>query len=53
MKALKLWWKRRQLAKAEALIESHGLSIVKLVKTAGTTYIVKADGSYLKLVPGK
>lgn len=53
MNTLKLWWKRRQLDKAEALIESHGLSVVKLVKKAGTTYIVKADGSYLKLVPNK
>ncbi len=53
MKQLKLWWKRRQLAKAESTIESYGLSIVKLVKMAGTTYIVKADGSYLKLVQGK
>ena len=47
---LKGWWKRRQIDKAQALIESYGLTIVKLHEVAGTTYVVNADGSYMKLV---
>lgn len=49
---LKLWWQRRQLDKAQSIIESYGLSVVKLHQIAGSTYVVNADGSYMKLVKG-
>lgn len=50
---LRTWMAKRQLDRAQALIESYGLSVVKLVERAGTTYVVNADGTYLKLVKGK
>lgn len=49
----KRWLETRRLDKAQALIESYGLSIVKLKEIAGTTYIINADGSYMKLVAVK
>lgn len=53
MKALTGWWQRWRLDRAQALIESYGLSIVKMHTVAGTTYLVNADGTHLKLVRGK
>ncbi len=50
---LKEWWEDRRIARAQALIESYGLSVVKIVERAGTTYFVHPDGSYLKLTKGK
>lgn len=46
-------WKRWRLDRAQALIESYGLAIVKLHQIGNTTYVVNADGSYMKLVKGK
>ena len=48
--SIKTWWKRRQIEKAQALIESYGLSVVKLQTVAGTIYLINADGSSMKLV---
>lgn len=46
------WWAKRQLDKAQALIERYGLTVVKVITLAGSTYLVKADGTHLKLVKG-
>ncbi len=50
---LKEWWEDRRIARAQAVIESYGLSVVKIIERAGTTYFVHPDGSYLKLTKGK
>ena len=50
---LRSWWRRKLLDMAQQRIESYGLTVVKLRKVAGTTYLVNADGSYLKLTKGK
>jgi hypothetical protein len=46
---LRQWLAKRRLDRAQALIEGYGLSIVKLRQVAGTTYLVNADGTCLKL----
>ena len=46
---LRHWIARRRLDRAQALIEGYGLAIVKLHHVGATTYLVNADGSYLKL----
>ena len=48
--ALKHWWAKRRLDKAQSVIEGYGLAVVKIVTIAGTTYLVNADGTHLKLV---
>lgn len=47
---LRHWIAKRRLDRAQALIEGYGLSVVKLQHFSGTTYLVNADGTYLKLV---
>jgi hypothetical protein len=47
------WWSRIRLDRAQAVIERCGLTVVKLHRIAGTTYVVKADGSYWKLIENK
>lgn len=49
MNAILTWWKRRRLDRAQDLIQSYGLSVVKFKDVAGTRYLVNADGSYSKL----
>ena len=49
MNAILTWWKRRRLDRAQDLIQSYGLSVVKLKDVAGTRYLVNADGSFSKL----
>lgn len=51
IRAVRLWWAKRQLDRAQALIERCGLSVVKLHTVAGTTYLVNADGSAMRLTP--
>jgi hypothetical protein len=53
MNVIKTWWKRRQLDRAQALIQSYGLAVVKIREIAGTCYIENADGSLLKLTAVK
>jgi hypothetical protein len=50
MKSLRKWIEKRRLDKAQEIIESYGLSVVKMKTVGGSTYIVNADGTYLKLV---
>lgn len=50
MKILMNWWRKKRLDAAQALIESYGLSIVKIAEVAGIKYLVNADGTHLKLV---
>lgn len=47
--AIKTWWKSRRLDRAQDLIQSYGLTVVKIRQVSGTCYIVNADGSYMKL----
>ena len=53
LNTLKTWWKRRRLDRAQNLIQSYGLAVVKIKEIAGTCYIVNADGSYMKLTAAK
>ena len=53
MNTLKTWWKRRQLDRAQALIQSYGLAVVKIREIAGTCYVENADGSYMRLAAVK
>lgn len=53
MNSILTWWKRRRLDRAQDLIQSYGLSVVKFKDVAGTRYLVNADGSYSKLVMQK
>lgn len=46
---LTTWWRKRRLDAAQDLIESYGLTVVKLQQVAGTTYIVHPDGSAHRL----
>ena len=50
MARLRHWFAKRRLDRAQALIEGYGLSVVKLHQVGATTYLVNADGTYLKLV---
>ena len=50
---IKTWFRRKKLDWAQAHIESYGLSVVKIHEVAGTLYIVKPDGTHMKLVRGK
>jgi len=47
------WWIRRKLIKAVSLIQRAGLHVVRLKEVAGTEYLVKENGTMLKLVPRK
>lgn len=47
---LKLWLQKRRMDRAQAMIESYGLSVVRMKTVAGTTYIQHADGELLRLV---
>lgn len=49
IKTIKTWWKIRRLDRAQYLIQSYGLTVVKIKVVAGTCYIVNADGSFMKL----
>ena len=49
IKTIKTWWKSRRLDRAQDLIQSYGLTVVKIKEVAGTCYIVNADGSFMKL----
>ena len=40
---------RRRLDRAQAIIESYGLAVVKLKTLGKTTYIINADGTHMKL----
>jgi hypothetical protein len=51
IRAARHWWRKRQLDKAQALIESYGMTVVKLQEVAGTTYLVNADGTAMRLTP--
>jgi hypothetical protein len=46
---LRTWWRRKLLDWAQRQIESYGLTVVKLHTVAGTTYLVNADGSAMRL----
>lgn len=46
---IKNWWAKRQLDKAQATIESYGLSVVKITHVGGSAYFVRPDGEWLKL----
>lgn len=50
MKRLIHWWRKRRMDRAQELIESYGLTVVMIKVVAGTTYLVNADGSNMKLV---
>lgn len=50
---IRAWWTRARVERAQALLNRHGLTVVKIVHQAGTTYLVNKDGSYLKLVREK
>lgn len=50
MKRLFQWWRKRQMDRAQELLESYGLSVVMIKEVAGSKYLVSADGSHLKLV---
>lgn len=49
MNMIATWWKRWRLDRAQDLIQSYGLTVVKIKEIAGTCYIVNSDGSYMKL----
>lgn len=49
LNTIKTWWKIRRLDRAQDLIQSYGLTVVKIKEVAGTCYIVNADGSFMKL----
>ena len=53
MKKLWLWLQKRRLDRAQELIERSGLSVVMFKHSGDTTYLVNADGTYLKLSKGK
>lgn len=53
IKTIKTWWKSRRLDRAQDLIQSYGLTVVKIREVAGTCYIENADGSLLKLTAVK
>lgn len=46
---IKHWWAMRKLSRAQAVINSYGLSVVKLKEVAGTTYLINPNGVHLKL----
>jgi len=50
---LQTWWIRRKLIRAVSLLQRAGLHVVRLKEVAGTQYLVKEDGTMLKLVPRK
>jgi len=49
--AVRHWLAKRRLDRAQAVIEGYGLSVVKLKTVAGTTYLVNADGTAMRLTP--
>jgi phage portal protein BeeE len=49
MKSIKQWIEARRLNKAQEIIESYGLSVVMLKKVGDATYLIDADGAYMKL----
>jgi histidinol phosphatase-like enzyme len=53
VKLIHSWWIHRKLIKAVSLLQRAGLHVVRLKEVAGTEYLVKEDGTMLKLVPRK
>lgn len=51
--AVRLWLAKRRLDRAQALIERCGLTVVKLQTVAGTTYLINADGTAMRLAPAR
>lgn len=50
MKTIRKWWGNWKLKQAFKVIESHGLSVVKLVKHSnGDVYFAATDGSLRKI----
>lgn len=43
-------FEQRRLDRAQALIESYGLTIVKIQNVGDTKYLVNADGTFMRLV---
>lgn len=40
------WWENKKLKWAFKIVDSHGLSVVKIVKRGGKSYFVANDGSH-------
>ena len=53
LRFIKSWWIRRRLIQAVSLLQRAGLHVVRLKEVAGTQYLIKEDGTMLKLVPRK
>lgn len=47
--AVRHWWRKRRLDSAQALIESYGLTVVKLRHVGTSTYLVDATGAMRRL----
>lgn len=48
--SIRTWFEKRRLDRAQALIESYGLTVVRLKEIAGATYLINADGTHLRLL---
>ncbi len=49
MKFIRDWWENKKIVWAFRVVESHGLSVVKIVKRGKDHYFVATDGSLRKI----
>jgi hypothetical protein len=52
LKHLRFLFTKWRIDRAQALLNKHGLVVVRVVVRAGTTYLVKSDGSFARLEAG-
>ena len=45
IKTIKTWWKSRRLDRAQDLIQSYGLTVVKIKEFAGTSGTITMDST--------
>lgn len=53
LKFIRTWWMRRRLSAAVDLLHASGLYVCRIQSIAGTDYLVKPDGTMMRLVERK